>query len=231
MMRVLARFNGRNGEISVIEELATGARLYHEAGVHQGYVLPGGDVGLTHVRVMTRLLSGYDEVLLLGCAGGALATALHRQCSLVTVVDNNPISFELARRFFWMPAGIRCIVGEMQEFLSRCAEPYDAIGVDIGRPCFFYEDALSTATCARMNRLLRDGGRIVVNIACDWEEDPTPDRIAGNLEAEDLDVWLCDEPAVAGRNTMVLASSQPENRRELRHHTLKDWDLRRPRDT
>ena len=47
-MEVLARFSGRNGEISVIEERATGARLYHEAGVDQSYVLPGGAAGVGH---------------------------------------------------------------------------------------------------------------------------------------------------------------------------------------
>ena len=51
-MDVLARFNGRNGEISILEERGTGARLYHEAGVDQSYVLAGGSPGLSYVRLM-----------------------------------------------------------------------------------------------------------------------------------------------------------------------------------
>jgi len=97
-MRVLARFSGRNGEISVIEELATGARLYHEAGAQQSYVLPGGKAGQTYVQLMARLLGSRGNVLLLGCGSSALATSLHGERTRVTVVDNNPISFELARK-------------------------------------------------------------------------------------------------------------------------------------
>lgn len=48
-MRELARFNGRNGGISIIEESATGARVHHEAGVQQSHVHAGGDDGVGHV--------------------------------------------------------------------------------------------------------------------------------------------------------------------------------------
>ena len=205
-MEVLARFNGRNGEITILEERASGRRLYHEAGVFQSYVLPGGSAALDYVRLMARVLAGASEVLLFGCGGGVLATDLHGTGSRVVVVDNNPISFEIARRYFWMPHGITCAVEDMASYLELETQRYPAIGVDVGGPCFDYEAVLDTRACAMLRRRLVDGGRIVVNIACDWTEDITPERIAACFLCEDLDVWICDEQARSGRNTVIIAS-------------------------
>src|SRR5262245_11838037 len=105
-MEILGRFDGRNGQITIAEERKTGARLYLEAGVKQSYVLPGGSAGVDYVRLMVRILEGAPDGILFGCGGGALASELHKRGCGVTVVDDNPISFEIARRYFWMPASI-----------------------------------------------------------------------------------------------------------------------------
>ena len=121
-MRLLARFAGPDGEICVLEDPATGARLYREGGVMQSCVLAGGEAGVMYVRLMAALLADGADVLLLGCGGGSLATMLHRRGSRVTVVEVNPISFQLARTFFWMPNGIECITADVRElvpFLTR----------------------------------------------------------------------------------------------------------------
>jgi hypothetical protein len=55
VMEILARFNGRNGQITIAQERKTGARLYVEEGVKQSYVLPGGSAGLDYVRLMLRV--------------------------------------------------------------------------------------------------------------------------------------------------------------------------------
>jgi 2-polyprenyl-3-methyl-5-hydroxy-6-metoxy-1,4-benzoquinol methylase len=102
-MEVLARFNGVHGEISIIQEIGTGARVYHEAGVYQSYVFPGGRAGLSYIRLMRKLLLQGSNALLLGCGGGTLGSELHRNGSAVTIVDNNPISFHIARNFFGCP--------------------------------------------------------------------------------------------------------------------------------
>jgi hypothetical protein len=107
MMEILDQFDGRNGQITVAQERKTGARLYVEEGVKQSYVLPGGSAGLDYVRLMVRVLKGAPDIILFGCGGGGLASELHSRGCRVTVVDNNPISFEIARRYFWMPASVR----------------------------------------------------------------------------------------------------------------------------
>ena len=133
-MEILGRFDGCNGQITVAQERKTGARLYVEEGVKQSYVLPGGSAGLDYVRLMVRVLEGAPDIILFGCGGGALASELHNRGCRVTVVDDNPISFEIARRYFWMPSSIRCVAGGMAEFLEEGWGEYAAIGVDVGGP-------------------------------------------------------------------------------------------------
>jgi len=211
-MRVLARFAGPNGEISVVEEIATGARFYYEGGVDQSYVLAGGEAGHDYIRLMAALLVNGGDVLLLGCGGGALAGILHRRGRSVTVVDVNPISFELARVFFWMPHNIECITGNMCEFVRAETRTFDAIGIDVGGPYFSYEKVLEPATIACVRGILRDGGRIAINISCEASDDPVPPRIADIFKAEGLDVWMFKENTngAAEANAVILASAHSE---------------------
>src|SRR5262249_5669889 len=99
-MHLLARFKGPNGEIRVLEDPVTGARLYEEGRVAQSRVLPGGEADVLYIRLMASLLTGSPAALLLGCGGGSLASMLCRRGSRVAVVEVNPISFQLARTFF-----------------------------------------------------------------------------------------------------------------------------------
>jgi len=176
-LRVLARFAGPSGEIAVMEDTRTGERLYQEGGVSQSSVLAGGETGVEYIRLMAALLEGADSALLLGCGGGALATMLQRRGSRVTVVDVNPVSFQLARTFFWMPNGIECVTADMRPYLRRQTRTWDAVGIDVGGPCFSYEEVLQPSTIARVRRAVRPGGRIAVNISCEEADDPMPGRV------------------------------------------------------
>jgi spermidine synthase len=207
-MEILARFNGRNGQITIAQERKTGARLYVEEGVKQSYVLPGGSAGLDYVRLMLRVLEGAPDVILFGCGGGALASELHHKGCHVTVVDDNPISFEIARRYFWMPSSIRCVVDGMAEFLEKGNSDFAAIGVDVGGPSFNYEATLNRRTCALLGRRLAIGGRVVINIARDWAQTTTLARIAGRLFDEDLDARLFEEAPRKGRSAAIVATKQ-----------------------
>ena len=140
----------------------------------QSHVLAGGEAGVDYIRLMAALLGEEGNILLLGCGGGALATMLHRRGRDVTVVDVNPVSFQLARTFFWMPHGIECVGVDMRDFVRSEARAFDAIGIDVGGPCFAYEDVLEPATVAQVRRVLRNGGRIAINISCEAPDDPVP---------------------------------------------------------
>ena len=179
-----------------------------EEGVKQSYVLPGGSAGLDYVQLMLRVLEGTPDIILFGCGGGALASELHYKGCRVTVVDDNPLSFEIARRYFWMPSSILCIVDEMSEFLEKATGDYAAIGVDVGGPSFDYDDTLDRRTCALLGRRLASGGRVAINIARHWAQDTTLARIAGRLFDENLDARIFEEAPRKGRSAIIVATKQ-----------------------
>jgi SAM-dependent methyltransferase len=227
-MHVLARFAGPNGEICVLEDPSTGARLYREGGVAQSRVLPGGEADVMYICLMATLLAGGGEVLLLGCGGGALATMLHRRSSRVAVIEVNPISFQLARTFFWMPNGIECITADVRNFVFPQERAFDAIGIDVGGPRFSYEEVLTPAMIARVHRALRAGGRIAVNISLEAPDDPVPGRIADRFAAEGLEVWAFTEnPSSDELNVVILASARTEVPSALAALAGEGWSLAR----
>lgn len=177
-----------------------------EDGVKQSYVLPGGEPGLDYVRLMVRLLKDAPDIILFGCGGGALATALHYKGCRVTVVDDNPISFEIARRYFWMPSSIRCVADGMAEFLEDRSHDYAGIGVDVGGPLFNYEATLDVATCALLGRRLASGGRIAINIARDWAQATTLKQIASRFCHGNLGARVFEEPPRKGRSAVIVAT-------------------------
>jgi hypothetical protein len=207
-MEILARFNGRHGQITIAQERNTGARLYVEGGVKQSYVLPGGSAGLDYVRLMLRVLERAPDITLFGCGGGALASELHHKGCRVTVVDDNPVSFEIARRYFWMPSSIFCVVDEMSAFLEKASGDCAAIGVDVGGPSFDYEATLNRRTCALLGRRLGNDGRIAINIARGWAPPTTLARIAGRLCNENLDARIFEEAPKKGRSAVIVATKQ-----------------------
>jgi hypothetical protein len=208
LMEILGRFDGRNGQITIAEERKTGGRHYLEEGVKQSYVLPGGSAGLDYVRLMVRVLEGAPDIVLFGCGGGALASELHNRGRRVTLVDDNPISFEIARRYFWMPSSILCVADGMAEFLEKGSSEYAAIGVDVGGPSFDYDTTLAARTCALLARRLASGGRVAVNIALDWAQDTTLVRIADGLFNAGLDAKIFEEAPRKGRSALIVATKQ-----------------------
>jgi SAM-dependent methyltransferase len=227
-MHLLARFKGPNGVIRVLEDPATGARLYEEGGVAQSRVLPGGEADVMYVRLMATLLARGADALLLGCGGGALASMLHRRGSRVTVVEVNPVSFQLARTFFWMPNGIECITADVREVVCAEARTFDAIGIDVGGPRFSYLKVLDQQTLARVRGALREGGRIAVNISLEAPGDPVPGLIADRLAGVGLEVWAFTEhPSSEEINAVILASARTEAPSELAAIAGGSWSLAR----
>src|SRR3954454_4809773 len=102
-VRLLGRYQGRNGQIEIVECSWDGTRVYFEEGVRQRQATNDGESALTYVKLIEELLSRSEQVLVLGCGGGNLATRLSRRGKSLTIVDNNPISFVLAHKFFDLP--------------------------------------------------------------------------------------------------------------------------------
>ena len=101
-----------------------------------------GESRFPYVKMMEAFLGDANNVLLLGCGGGNLATMLARRGKSVTIVDHNPVSFDLARRFFGLPKEIPCIVEDFKEYLLAETRIFDGMAIDVGGPGFCFEEQL-----------------------------------------------------------------------------------------
>src|SRR6266545_2220239 len=146
-VRLLGRYQGRNGAIEIVECSADGTRIYFEEGVRQSQATPDGESVFSYVKLMDELLHRATNVLVLGCGGGNLATRLSRLGKKLTIVDNNPISFVIAHRFFGLPDGLPCIVADFRSFVYDDDALYDSIAIDVGGPEFDFNREFDVDTC------------------------------------------------------------------------------------
>jgi spermidine synthase len=234
VVRLLGRYQGRNGEIEIVECSWDGTRVYFEEGVRQSQATPDGESVFTYVKLMEELLSRPANILVLGCGGGNLATRLARHGKTLTIVDNNPISFMIAHKFFGLPDDLACVVSDFRKFIYQDDALYDGIAVDIGGPGFRFGDEFDAETCDAIRARLKPGGRIVMNALAMNDIDPTPDRIAARLASDALQVWIVDEQGIEDRNAIIACLPERQlNARpvlqEVMGNTSERWSIRRGR--
>jgi 2-polyprenyl-3-methyl-5-hydroxy-6-metoxy-1,4-benzoquinol methylase len=87
-MKILHRYDDGARQVRVIELLRDGGRLYFDGPVLYTHVDSDGGNCLNYIEAMDGALGGARNVLLLGTAGGALATQLSRRGARVTAVDD-----------------------------------------------------------------------------------------------------------------------------------------------
>ena len=233
-MRLLGRYQGRNGEIEIVECSQSGTRIYFEQGVRQSQATPDGESVFTYVKLMDELLSRSANILVLGCGGGNLATRLTRLGKKLTIVDNNPISFVIAHKFFALPDDLTCIVSDFRKFIFADEARYDGIAIDIGGPGFDFNEEFDVEACEAIRARLAPGGRIVMNVTVPNDIDPTADRIAARLAGDALRVWIIDEQGIEDRNAILACLPERQlNARsaleEVMGHTSERWSIRRGR--
>lgn len=232
-MKLLGRYQGRNGQIDIVECSWDGTLVYFEEGVRQSQATPDGESVFTYVKLMDELLSRSRQILILGCGGGNLATRLSRLGKRLTVVDINPISFVLAHKYFDLPDELSCIVSDFRKFVFDDRAYYDGIAIDVGGPGFRFIDEFDTETCDAIRARLAPGGRIVMNVTVANDIDPTPDRIAARLAGE-LQTWIVDEQGIEDRNAIIACipektlGSRPALDRVMQH-SHERWAIRRGR--
>ena len=233
-MLLLGRFQGKNGQIDVVECLRDGTRVYFEEGVRQSQATPNGESVFAYVKIMETLLDPAANVLILGCGGGNLATRLTRLGKRTTVVDINPLSFVIARRFFGLPGDIPCITSDFRSYVRDCRSTYDAIAVDVGGPGFSFATEFDEWTCDAIRSRLTPAGRVVMNVLVPHDIDQEADRIATRLSGNELHPWVVDEPGVEDRNAIIacLPEMVPPTRPALMRildASDEKWVVRRPR--
>jgi len=234
IVRLIGRYQGRNGEIEIVECSRDGTRIYFEEGVRQSQATPDGESVFTYVKLMDELLHRSTNILVLGCGGGNLATRLARLGKRLTVVDNNPISFVIAQKFFGLPDHLPSMVSDFRRFIYDDHDLYDGIAIDVGGPGFQFNDEFDVETCDAIRARLAPGGRIVMNVLVANDIDPVPDRIAARLAGDRLRVWIVDEQGIRDRNAIIACL--PEKQLNARSHltevmqnALERWSIRRGR--
>ena len=233
-MRLLGRYQGRNGQIEIVECSWDGTRVYFEEGVRQSQATPDGESVFTYVKLMDELLYRSTNILVLGCGGGNLATRLARLGKRLTIVDSNPISFVIAHKFFGLPDDLTCMVSDFRKFVYQDDALYDGIAIDVGGPGFNFNDEFNVETCDAIRARLAPGGRIVMNVLVMNDIDPTPDRIAARLAGDSLKIWIVDEQGIEDRNAVIACLPEKQlNARSALNDVMRSnherWSIRRGR--
>jgi SAM-dependent methyltransferase len=233
-VKLLGRYQGRNGQIDIVECSWDGTRVYFEEGIRQSQAMPNGESVFTYVKLMDELLARSEHILVLGCGGGNLATRLSRLGKRLTIVDINPISFVLAHRYFDLPDELPCIVSDFRKFVFDDRAYYDGIAIDVGGPGFRFTEEFDPETCDAIRARLAPGGRIVMNVMVANDIDPTPDRIAARLAGEELRIWIVDEQFIEDRNAFIACIPEktigPRAALDrVMRHSHEQWAIRRGR--
>lgn len=129
-MRELARQRGRFGHIRILERKSDGARLYCIDSSVQTMIQADGVSIFGYVHAAKLLLMPAHTILIIGGAGGSLATMFARTGRSVTVLDVDPAAEALARDYFGLDPRVRWVTGDLSSFYSMHGEVFDAVCVD-----------------------------------------------------------------------------------------------------
>ena len=142
---------------------------------------------------------------MIGGAGGTLATMLAQRGIRVTLVDINPVAFDVARLYFHMPPSVECHAGDGAAFLRRNVARYDAIVLDAFSEEKIPRHFLKTNFFRMVKARLKRGGVFLVNITVLDDEDPVPDGLCQAMNAVWRQVRLLDSDGFVNRNAIAMA--------------------------
>jgi spermidine synthase len=152
------------------------------------------------------------SVLMIGCGGGTLGTMLARAGKRVSIVEIDPVSFRLAKRYFGLPRDIVCHVGDGLAFMQTTRRRYDVLIIDAFSGENIPEHMKGAAFFKAAVRCLRKDGVALANVCLHRKSDPTADRIAAGFKELRWPVRLLDSPG-GERNAIVLAGKVRNLRR------------------
>ncbi len=161
------------------------------------------------------------DALLLGCGGGTLGTMLARDGWRVSMVDVNPVAFDLARQFFDLAQNIACLVEDGFGFLRRTRAKFDLIVCDMYLGDEVAPYSAAPDFIAQAAKRLRAGGMILLNVIVYGDKDPASDRIALAAQAVGLTARILDGRGNVGRNAVLCIGQVAHLRKpRLRHEPV-----------
>lgn len=208
-MKKVARRNSRFGPITIEEDVRTGAVAYVQGGYFQSQADRNGVSLLIYVQAIFGLMAQkrYERVLIIGCAGGSLATMLSRMGARVTAIDVNPHAFALARRYFGLPDSVECRIADAAEYVSGSRRLFDAVVLDAFHGGRMDEILMSADFLSACRKRLAPGGAVFVNVHVRNDGDEAADRMAAALRTQFRKVRILDRPRAKYRNAVVMAGA------------------------
>ena len=205
-MILLEELDTEFGNIKIIRSKLNGNCTYYQEACMHSQINEEGISTCGYVHVMHSVIKQCEakRVLLIGCAGGTLATMLHHLGYEVTVVDINPHAFILAKKYFQMPEAIECIVGDGWSYLQKTDQHFDAIAVDAfdsngNIPEIFTSQLFFHAA----KEVVGDLGIVVMNVMVSHDLDMSADHLALTMGAAALPAILFDWRGGLDHNVIV----------------------------
>jgi spermidine synthase len=197
------------GTITVFKRKSTGTITYEQGGCCQSEADSNGISLASYIHAIFGLILQIRarKVLLIGCAGGTLATMLARAGCKVTVIDVNPASFALAKKYFALPDNVVCQVADAKIFLRSDTQVYDAIVLDAFHGDHVPSHLRSLGFYCLVREHLAQRGAVFVNVHAKHEFDDRPDHVADCMSDIFHDVRLLDSAGTLERNAVAMAGA------------------------
>jgi spermidine synthase len=208
-MITLDTVESKFGTITVFKKRSTSTVTYEQGGCCQSEADSNGVSLASYVHAIFGLIlqARASKVLIIGCAGGTLATMLAQAGRKVTIIDVNPDSFVLARRHFSLPDNVECRAADGKSFLCSDTNCYDAIVLDAFHGDHIPAHLKSLSFYYLVADRLTQRGTVFANVHVKNDVDHHADRIASCLSKVFHDVRLLDSEGYQGRNAIVMAGA------------------------
>lgn len=172
-MRLLEHHCDEDRDVRVIEVVRDGSRRYYDSGVLYTAIDASGRNTLEYVNAMLARLPRKGRILMLGVAGGALASELSRTGAEVTAVDIWADAFTIARRWFYLPENVTCVHADAADFMRDTCLQWPAIAIDVFEHLSIPSSMFTTAIAARLQHVLEPAGHVIWNVAAGVHEEQT----------------------------------------------------------
>jgi spermidine synthase len=145
------------------------------------------------------------DALVIGCGGGSLGTMLDRAGLKVTLVDIDPAAFELAKRYFALPANCTCRVADGSAYLERTRRRHGAIVLDAYDAARMPAHLSNEDFFKRVKDRLAPKGAFFVNAYVAGDDDPFARTLAARLARVWRSVRMLDLKGRINRNAILMA--------------------------
>ena len=206
-MPLLQKIETGFGTIRIFRDAGDGSLAYYQNGCFHSQATKDGTSLCAYVHIIADLIhqTHAHNILIIGCAGGTLATMLRRMHCKVTVVDIDPMAFVIARRFFRLPDSVRCVRRDGINYLRTTRKTYDAVVVDVFDshntvPRLFKNPAFFPKVAA----VLSPTGIMAMNLITADDHDRQKDKVARNAEKTGMEITVFDWPGEKDRNSLII---------------------------